>query len=67
MVVLSRLSASTVTSATRDAATLVLEHDVGPEAVELAEKSGEAAGNVTKATGDVFLVSNRHIMVLARA
>ncbi|CAE6530525.1 unnamed protein product [Rhizoctonia solani] len=45
---------SEATSATREAATSVLEHDAGPEAVELASKGGEAAGNLTQATGDVL-------------
>ncbi|CAE6493875.1 unnamed protein product [Rhizoctonia solani] len=45
---------SEAASATREAATSVLEHDAGPEAVELASKGGEAAGNLTGATGDVL-------------
>ena len=48
--------AATTVSATRDAATSILQHDAGPEAVELANKSGEAAGNVGKAAGDLTLV-----------
>jgi hypothetical protein len=50
-------SAATAVGATRDAATSVLQHDAGPEAVELANKSGEAAGNVGKAAGDAMMVS----------
>ncbi|KAJ1300371.1 hypothetical protein OPQ81_005190 [Rhizoctonia solani] len=45
---------SEVASATREAATSVLEHEAGPEAVELANKGGEATGNLTQATGDVL-------------
>ncbi|KAG8726242.1 hypothetical protein FRC11_000520, partial [Ceratobasidium sp. 423] len=46
------------TSATREAATSVLEHDAGPEAVELANKSGEAASNLTQATRDSLLATS---------
>lgn len=53
-----RDGASTAVSASRDAATSILQHDAGPEAVELANKSGEAAGNVGKATGDVMLATS---------
>ncbi|CAE6394973.1 unnamed protein product [Rhizoctonia solani] len=49
---------SEVASATREAATTVLEHDVGPEAVELANKGGEAAGNLSQATGDVLIATS---------
>ncbi|CCO36464.1 hypothetical protein BN14_10599 [Rhizoctonia solani AG-1 IB] len=49
---------SEVTSATREAATSVLEHDTGAEAVELADKGGEAAGNLTQATGDALLATS---------
>ncbi|CAE6486177.1 unnamed protein product [Rhizoctonia solani] len=41
-------------SATREAAASVLEHDAGPEAVELANKGGEAAGNLVQATGEAL-------------
>ncbi|CAE6449976.1 unnamed protein product, partial [Rhizoctonia solani] len=53
-----REATSEVTSATREAATSVLEHDAGPEAVELANKGGEAAGNLTQATGDALLATS---------
>ncbi|CCO36248.1 hypothetical protein BN14_10379 [Rhizoctonia solani AG-1 IB] len=53
-----REGTSEVTSATREAATSVVEHDAGPEAVELANKGGEAAGNLTQATGDVLLATS---------
>ncbi|CAE7160728.1 unnamed protein product [Rhizoctonia solani] len=49
---------SEATSATREAATSVLEHDVGPEAVELANKGGEAAGNLTQASADVLIATS---------
>ncbi|KAF8725013.1 A Receptor for Ubiquitination Targets, partial [Rhizoctonia solani] len=49
---------SEVTSAAREAATSVLEHDAGPEAVELANKGGQAAGNLTQATGDALLATS---------
>ncbi|CAE6537354.1 unnamed protein product [Rhizoctonia solani] len=49
---------SEATSATREAATSVLEHDAGPEAVELASKGGEAASNLTHATGDALLATS---------
>ncbi|CAE6455323.1 unnamed protein product [Rhizoctonia solani] len=49
---------SEATSATREAATSVLEHDAGPEAVELANKGGETAGNLTQATGDALLATS---------
>ncbi|KAF8599494.1 hypothetical protein BDV93DRAFT_526023 [Ceratobasidium sp. AG-I] len=53
-----RAGAATTVSATRDAATSILQHDAGPEAVELANKSGEAIGNVGKATEDLALATS---------
>ncbi|KAH7335721.1 hypothetical protein B0J17DRAFT_719334 [Rhizoctonia solani] len=45
-------------SAMREAATSVLEQNVGPEAVELANKGGEAAGNLVEATGDALIATS---------
>ncbi|KAG8705737.1 hypothetical protein FRC08_001488 [Ceratobasidium sp. 394] len=53
-----RDGAATAVNATRDAATSVLEHDAGPEAVELASKGGEATSNVGKAVGDTALATS---------
>ncbi|KAG9078105.1 hypothetical protein FRC06_008533, partial [Ceratobasidium sp. 370] len=53
-----RDGAATAVNATRDAATSVLEHDAGPEAVELMSKSGEATSNVSKAVGDTLLATS---------
>jgi len=53
-----RDGAATAVGATRDAATSVLQHDAGSEAVELVTKSGEAVDNVGKASGDVLLATS---------
>ncbi|QRV82800.1 Senescence domain-containing protein [Ceratobasidium sp. AG-Ba] len=53
-----RDGAATAVGATRDAATSVLQHDAGPEAVELANKGGQATANLGQATADVTLATS---------
>ncbi|KAG8771971.1 hypothetical protein FRC12_003309 [Ceratobasidium sp. 428] len=53
-----RDGAANAVNAARDAAPAVLEHDAGPEAVELAGKGGEATANLGKAAGEAALATS---------